>query len=262
MISVCVATYNGEKYLAEQLESILSQLSDNDEIVISDDNSQDRTIEIAESFADPRIFIIKNSVNRGVVRNFERALEASKGDYIFLSDQDDVWLEGKVALSIEKLKELEQGNKERPVLVFSDMTVTDKNLKTVTQSQFRHTKNDTATSPTPKILSVANRLPGNTLAFNRKAKEISLPIEDFAVMHDWWISCAVVSTGGAVGVIDKPLVLYRQHANNVLGAFAVVEYGRNFWQKVQYNKRIYRMARHFFRINPLQYLINKIRLHL
>ncbi len=261
MISVCIATYNGEKYLAEQLQSILSQLSENDEIVISDDNSQDRTIEIAESFADPRIFIIKNSVNKGVVRNFERALEAAKGDYIFLSDQDDVWLEGKVALSMQKLHELEQGNKELPVLVFSDMTVTDENLKTVTPSQFSHTKNDTATSPTPRVLSVANRLPGNTLAFNRKAKEASLPIEDFAVMHDWWISCSVVAAGGAVAAIEKPLVLYRQHSSNVLGAFAVVERGRNFIQRVRFNRKIYRMSRHFFRINPLQYLINKIRLH-
>ena len=97
MISVCIATYNGAEYLREQVESILSQLEEEDEIVVSDDSSTDTTIEILQSFGDRRIKIFKNPA-KGFVRNFENALRQAQGDFIFLSDQDDVWLPNKVAV--------------------------------------------------------------------------------------------------------------------------------------------------------------------
>jgi len=89
MISVCIATYNGEKYIKEQLDSIINQLDKNDEIIISDDGSSDNTIKIIESYKDGRIVLYKNSF-KNVVLNFEFAIDKSKGDYIFLSDQDDI----------------------------------------------------------------------------------------------------------------------------------------------------------------------------
>ena len=262
MISVCMATYNGEKFVYEQICSILSQLSEEDELIISDDNSTDSTCSIIKSFADKRIVLYENVVNEGVVKNFEYALSKAKGDYIFLSDQDDVWLSDKVFLSISKFQELEKVNSNSPLLVFSDMSVTDQKLNTIYPSFFKEKNHNLSLSPTIPILSVANRLPGNTLAFNRKALEVSLPIEDFAIMHDWWIACAVVASGGVVGVVDKPLVYYRQHTDNVLGALAKKEKSLSFSQKICYNFRIFRMTRHFFGISFFRYILNKIRLHL
>ena len=90
-ISVCIATYNGERYIREQLDSILSQLSLDDEVIISDDGSKDSTIEIISSYLDSRIKVFKNNGKHGYVGNFENALNHSSGDFIFLSDQDDIW---------------------------------------------------------------------------------------------------------------------------------------------------------------------------
>ena len=96
MISVCMASYNGEKYIKEQIDSILKQLSDEDELVISDDGSTDNTLSVIQSIHDKRIKLIHNQGEHGYSRNFENALKNSKGDYIFLSDQDDVWKDNKV----------------------------------------------------------------------------------------------------------------------------------------------------------------------
>ncbi|MEK5777350.1 glycosyltransferase, partial [Acinetobacter nosocomialis] len=101
MISVCLATYNGEKYIVEQLTSILSQLSPTDEVIISDDHSTDETLLLIKSLNDPRIKIITNELGKGYTKNFENAINHSSGDYIFLSDQDDVWVENKVELMMK-----------------------------------------------------------------------------------------------------------------------------------------------------------------
>ena len=96
MISVCIATYNGEKYIKQQLLSILKQIKVNDEIIISDDHSTDKTFNIIKSFNDTRIKFFLNNKGKGYTRNFENALEKAHGDIIFLSDQDDIWIDNKV----------------------------------------------------------------------------------------------------------------------------------------------------------------------
>ena len=103
-ISVCLATFNGEKYLQQQIESILIQLGDNDELIISDDGSSDQTLNIIESFSDKRIHIFHNKMNHGFIGNFENALRIATGDYIFLSDQDDVWSSDKLRISLQALE--------------------------------------------------------------------------------------------------------------------------------------------------------------
>ena len=96
MNSICIATYNGEKYIKEQLNSILSQINEDDEIIISDDGSQDKTLDVIQEITDSRIVIIKNDSRRhGIIGNFQNALKHANGEYIFLSDQDDVWCKEK-----------------------------------------------------------------------------------------------------------------------------------------------------------------------
>ena len=104
MISVCIATYNGALYIKEQLNSILPQLSDNDEIIISDDHSTDDTLQIIRSINDKRIKIFINQGEKGYTPNFENALQKALGEYIFLCDQDDIWMENKVSYCINELQ--------------------------------------------------------------------------------------------------------------------------------------------------------------
>src|ERR1035437_4235872 len=104
MISVCIASYNGEKYIRQQLDSILSQLTVKDEIVISDDSSSDRTTEIIKGYKDSRIKLFEKCTFKSPIFNLENALKKAKGDFIFLADQDDIWLSYKISHTIKQLK--------------------------------------------------------------------------------------------------------------------------------------------------------------
>lgn len=208
MISVCMATYNGEKYIKEQIESILSQLGENDELIISDDNSSDNTVEIIKEFNDPRIKIeIYERDKSGmlpinlVTTNFENALKKAKGDIIFLSDQDDVWCENKIKVMQKYLKDFDY--------VVSDCYVTDGdlNIKSITRFDGSFTRNrfKALIAPTP--------WQGSCAAFNRKVLEKSLPFPKNLQSHDRWI--------GYIGsliykscIIDEPLIYYRRHIHN------------------------------------------------
>ncbi len=123
-----MATYNGEEYVAEQIQSILSQLEQNDEIIISDDGSCDNTLNIILQFEDARIKLFHNK-NHGLIHNFENALKNAIGDYVFLCDQDDIWLPHKVSEMFDALQLYD--------LVVSDCTVVDKNLNIILDSFFK-----------------------------------------------------------------------------------------------------------------------------
>lgn len=200
-ISVCIATYNGEDYIKDQVDSILSQLSSSDEIIISDNHSTDSTIDILQSFDDPRIKIFFCNT-LGVVRNFENALINSTGEFIFLADQDDVWIDGKVKLMLELLNKCD--------LVMSNGSVVNKELI--------HSGNTIYDFSKPKIGLLSNILrnsfTGCCIAFNRSILEKSLPFPRATPMHDWWIAL-IAQAFGTVHIINEPLILYRRHDNNV-----------------------------------------------
>ncbi len=200
-VSVCIATYNGEKYIKEQVESILVQLSCDDEIVVSDDGSTDRTLSILKSFDDSRIRIFGNGSRRGVVGNFESALRNAVGDYIFLCDQDDVWIDGKVQRCVEVL---ESGGVD---LVMHDAVVWDGygvlsesfyELRGSRRGYFRNLWR--------------NSFLGCCLAFRKEMLRYVLPIPNVA-MHDIWIGL-IVSRRGRVELIDDRLIMYRRHGEN------------------------------------------------
>jgi glycosyltransferase involved in cell wall biosynthesis len=201
MISVCIATYNGESYIGEQIRSILFQLSENDEIVVSDNGSTDSTIEILESLGDQRVKIF-NCSSRGVVNNFENSLKYARGDYIFLSDQDDVWIDGKVSTMIRLLSEFE--------LVMSDGYVVDKSLRITGCSIYGSTK------PRLGVINnlIRNSFTGCCMAFNRRVLNAALPFHRLLPMHDWWLGLVAQSVGN-VKIIDDKLILYRRHDFNV-----------------------------------------------
>ncbi len=202
MISVCLSTFNGEKYIYEQIQSILLQLDICDELIISDDNSTDKTIEIIQSFNDNRIKLFKNSVTKGVLLNVENALLKSTGDVIFLADQDDIWLPDKVQ---KFMKGLEQSD-----LIVSDCFIVDANLKHIEDSFFR--VNNSQTNKWNALLR--NSYLGCCMAFNRKVLIKALPFPAQIPMHDIWIG-NIAAFYFKAGFINDKLIYYRRHGGNV-----------------------------------------------
>lgn len=203
-ISACMASYNGELYIEEQTRSILSQLGARDELIIVDDCSQDRTVEIIRSFHDPRIKLLHNAGNRGVVKTFERALSHASGELVFLSDQDDVWRADKV----EKIRAFFAG---RPMaaLAVSDARVIDAAGREISSSWVRAR----AFHPGALQTILKNRYLGCAMAFRKSVLAVCLPFPERIPMHDMWIG-ALSSCFGEVGFLPDPLVAYRRHGKN------------------------------------------------
>lgn len=209
MISVCIATYNGEKYIEEQLISILSQIADTDEVVICDDCSSDRTISLIENFADTRIRLYRNPARLGHVRNFEGAICRARGDYIFLSDQDDVWLPGRV----EKMSD-HIAIDSRILLIASNFDLIDENGLIV--GEFRGLKKVKSSRVMQLFAIFAGNAPyfGCTFLLKREALKYCLPIPKNIESHDIWIAM-VVSCLGGVANIWQPTLRHRIHGANV-----------------------------------------------
>lgn len=205
-ISVALAAYKGEKFIAEQLDSILFQLKENDEIIVSDDLPGGETEQIVRNFAqkDARVKYVKGP-QKGLIKNFENAIKICTGDYIFLCDQDDVWLPDKVDAVTEKLD-------EGYSLVLHNAMVTDSELKITDTSFFN--SHGTKTGFLTNI--VKNSYMGCCMAFSRELKEKIIPFADGIPMHDQWIGLIAEKTG-KVCLVEKPLILYRRHGNNMTG---------------------------------------------
>jgi len=205
MISVCIASYNGEKYILQQIESILIQLSEHDEIVVSDDSSTDRTIEIIENINDPRIKLYKNQKFRSPIYNFENCIRFAIGDIIFLSDQDDIWLPNKVEIVSAVFRD-----ELSVTLVASDARIVDEHGEIIQDSFYSgHFKFTSKVIP----IVMKNRFLGGTLAFRRSMLIYLLPFPRKLPMHDSWIGI-VNQLYGKVYFINTPLISYRRHLNN------------------------------------------------
>lgn len=209
MITVCIATHNGEKYIKEQLDSILCQLSSEDEVVVSDDGSIDSTIEIIESYKDSRIKIYTMVHTRKsmkshyyVTMNFENALKHAKGDYIFLSDQDDVWMPNKVKVCMDALLNHD--------IVLHNLACVAGNLQPLNRNIYNNSfrrKN---------YLMRRGKHYGCALAFRRELLQHILPFPKKLVLHDFWVGI-IGETFGSLVFLDVPLIKYRIHGTNTSG---------------------------------------------
>lgn len=202
-VSVCMATFNGEKYILNQLTSILLQLSDDDEIIISDDGSSDNTESIIKELNDSRVTFMINKYESGYTKNFEYALTQSSGDIIFLADQDDVWEVNKV--NTVKLALCQND------FVVSDCKVVDSQLNIINKSHF-----DIHNVKSGFFINLLlPRYIGACMAFRRNVLDYSLPFpknQKFTA-HDYWIS-QIAEMRFKVKVIKTPLILYRRHDSN------------------------------------------------
>ena len=222
IFSVAMCTYNGARYLGEQLESLAAQTRLPDELVICDDGSVDDTVALIEKFAGSARFAVRlevNKVNLGSTKNFEKAIRGCKGDVIALADQDDVWLPRKL-----EVLEAEFQRSHSVGLVFSDAEVVDDNLRPLGERLWNSIGFDETrrhklkTARRMEVLLPGWTVTGATLAFRSKFRPLVVPIpDDLPVIHDGWIA-AVVGAVADVAFIEEPLVLYRQHAQQQIGA--------------------------------------------
>lgn len=203
MISVCIATYNGERYIRQQIESIVCQLNVDDEIIVSDDGSTDGTPDIVKGIGDKRIKIIEGPGRKSPILNFECALKASKGDFIFLSDQDDVWKPDKVEICMKWLKTYH--------CVVSDAEVTDNRLKPLYPSLY-----DIMQVRQGRIYNTIwkNGYTGCCMAFRRNVLEASLPFPKDIPMHDIWIGNVAAYKYNVIFIPDR-LIHFRRHENTI-----------------------------------------------
>lgn len=199
LISIALCTYNGEKFLAQQIESLLAQDYPNFEIIICDDRSSDRTLEIAERFKSPKVFIHSNTENVGFNKNFERAFKLCRGDFIAPCDQDDIWLPGKLTVLVESIGSnmLAYCNSEFIDAESASLGMRLSDLKVMYSGK----------DPRPFILE--NCVAGHASLFRRELLNHVMPIPDVR-FFDWWIAYAAAAYGGVIH-IDRCLVKYRQH---------------------------------------------------
>jgi glycosyltransferase involved in cell wall biosynthesis len=226
MLSVVLATCNGERYIAAQVDSICGQLEAEDEIIVCDDASTDRTVAILVQRSDPRIKITVNSARLGYVKNFEQAIAQARGEYILFSDQDDVWLPGKSARMQSALR--------TKTCVASDAIVVDHDLHELYPSyfQFRRASKFSLTAVFLRPCFI-----GATMALRSDYLRTLLPFPA-DVPHDFWISLNAI-WDCQMAVIPEPLILYRRHA--ATASISATTLKRRRW--IILSERI-KMARH------------------
>jgi len=224
-----MATYNGAAYVENQVDSIIDQSFFNWCLLIRDDGSCDTTMDIINAISrqDSRVTVLEDGLGRvGVNENFHELLHSAYQDgsnYFLLSDQDDVWQQDKLSSQLNAMQQLEQQFPRSPLLVHSDMEVVDEKLERIAPSFMHHQDIDHEERDAAKVLLAQNFVTGCTVLVNRRLLDIALPVPDEALMHDWWLAlCAAVF--GHIGYIDKPLVKYRQHGKNEVGAKHLGDY--------------------------------------
>lgn len=222
-VTIVLATFNGANFLAEQLDSLIAQTETQWKLLIRDDGSSDDTLEIIRRYAqnDKRIQLLidAHGSTGSASGNFSILMEAALAfdvEYLFFCDQDDVWLPNKLALMLAHLVKLE-GDEKTACLVHHDLVVTDTNLETIAGSFVRYMRIHPDNESSPQRLISRNEVTGCAMACNRALLEISLPVSEHAVMHDWWLAlCA--GFFGRLAFMPQPMVRYRQHRQNAIGA--------------------------------------------
>ena len=221
-IAIVLATYNGEKYIKAQIDSLLAQTFQDWHLIIRDDGSNDSTVEIIRDYiarhSNKITYIEYDRMNLGTSMNFSKLVEHAQSDYIMFCDQDDVWLPRKIELTYLKMSELEKEyGRGLPLLVHGDLIVTNEDLTVISNSFWNYRKLDPKKGKTLNSALVYNVVTGCTMMINNAMRDLALPIPKEANMYDWWLAL-VATVFGRIDYITEPTILYRQHGRNVIGA--------------------------------------------
>jgi glycosyltransferase involved in cell wall biosynthesis len=221
-VDILLATYNGDRFVREQIDSILAQDYPILRILASDDGSSDRTLEILSEYADQfpsKIRLMEKQSPMGSAKaNYLRLMKEATAGYICFADQDDVWLPNKVSASMRAMENLEaQHGTSQPLLVFTDLRVVDEQLKTINPSMWRQLDIDPRSVHRLNQLIGRSVVTGCTAMINRPMLELARQMPEEATMHDRWIGLLAAALGAAA-IVPEQAVLYRQHDSNVVGA--------------------------------------------
>lgn len=218
-IHIIMATYNGENYVSQQIESILNSEGVDVFVTVYDDGSKDATLDIVKKFVekDPgRIELIQNEKNMGLTRNFLQGLLTEKFDYVMFSDQDDVWKPDKVKKTYDFMRQTEsKESKNQPIVVFTDAVIVDETLKEINPSFHRSGGYDTTKLDFAHML-MENKMMGCTMMLNRAVTQKVNALPEHARYHDWWLAL-IASCYGKIAYLKEGTILYRQHGNNIVG---------------------------------------------
>ncbi len=228
-VDILLATYNGEYFVAEQIRSILDQTHQNIRLIIRDDASTDGTRAILETFSrqhPDKIKLLPPEKNLGIRGNFSKLMEHAEANYVMFSDQDDIWLPEKISKTLDKMNKAEEiYGAHSPLLVHTDLTVTDKNLMTLHPSFWNLSRLRPTNCRSLRHMLVQNNVTGCTMMINKSLLQLSMPIPLECIMHDWWIGLTAAAFGH-IDTISEPTMLYRQHGNNAVGA-------KSLWQQIK-----------------------------
>lgn len=221
MIDILMAVYNGERFLSEQIESILAQTESEWHLYICDDCSSDTSFLIASEYAmkyPNQITATKNERPSGsACANFMKLLSRSESEYVMFSDQDDFWLPNKLQLTMKKMRELESKYADSPLLVHTELEITDIELNVI-NSSFTKFQGLNPNKKSLNRLLCQNNITGCTVMMNRRLADlIKEASPEKMLMHDWWAGL-VAAAFGKIGFVDTPTIKYRQHGGNQLGA--------------------------------------------
>lgn len=269
-IAILMATYNGEKFLEEQIQSILWQDVQDWELYLHDDKSKDDTLKIIDDYVNKypeKIHLLQDEADsgRGARDSFMWLLDHVDSDYYMFSDQDNIWLPHKIATVYKRICEEEIKHPSSPIMVYTDLCVADQYGSPMRLSSYEMAKMKPKWFDSFDAYRVMCKCAGCTTIINRQAKECAIPIHPFAFMHDWWIALMVWKNGGRCISLDVSTILYRQHGNNECGA---PEYGRaGWWQnKIRHISRVYRDNMLLFRFmkevtgcKPWTFIVAKLR---
>lgn len=237
-IAILMATYNGEKYICQQIDSILSQTCKDWELYIHDDGSTDNTIAAVESYVEKypnKIHLIDGKSTGGAKYNFFYLFGQVEAPYYMTCDQDDVWLDKKIELTYDKMLTIEN-KADVPCLVYTELRVVDSELNTIADTMSEYQCLDCHKRTINQFI-LQNSVTGCTMMVNRALRDKMLRITniDNTIMHDWW-AALVAAQFGKTAFIDEPTILYRQHGDNSLGALGINKLSyivRRVWQKKQ-----------------------------
>lgn len=267
-VIVLLSTYNGEKYLQEQLESLVAQEGVETEILVRDDGSKDNTITILNEWQERGLLKWYSTTNVGCCKSFISLLEtATDGAYYAFCDQDDVWLPNKLKLTMEKMVATEKENPEKPIIIHTDMNVVDENLNIIHESFWRSSGLRPDILKTFPYLCTCNSVNGCTIVMNSAARKLILDkyVEQETIIHDVISALTVAYHGGIIDYIDVPTMLYRQHSNNVVGAMqynkaqAIKERFANMGRVFRKNIDTFKGANKIGKISVFNYLYHKIK---
>ncbi len=220
-IAILMATYNGEKYLREQIDSLFAQTYQDWHLYVHDDGSKDDTVSIVREYIvknPKKVTLVDYPSQGGACKNFLSMLERIEAPYYMFCDQDDVWMPEKITKAYESMKKLELQNPAIPITINTDLIVVNKDKEIIAKSFWRYQNIDTNWIKKYSDHAALQYVTGCTMLFNKKAKEIVKFHHDEATMHDSWIALSVAANNGIIMNMHESQILYRQHGNNTLGA--------------------------------------------